>query len=80
MKADKATNKNPENMKIRDDSPEYQRKIGKITIQNRKGETITNSLTHFLRRKREARYAKEIKKLPKRGAILKGTNPHQTNI
>ena len=49
-------------MEIRDNSPEYQRKTGKITLQNRKEETITNSLTHFLRRKREMRYTKESKK------------------
>ena len=67
IKVDKATNKNPKNTEIKDDPPEFKRKIGKIMIQNKKGETIINSLTHFLRRKREARYTKEIKKLPKRG-------------
>ena len=77
VKVDKAINKNPENMEIKNDPPEFKRKTGKIMIQNRKGETITNSLTHFLRRKREARYTKEIKKLPKRGATLKDTKTCQ---
>ena len=74
VKADKATNKNPEELEIRNDFPEYQRKTGKITIQNKKGETITNLLTGFLREKREKKYTKELKKLPKRGATLKNTN------
>ena len=64
-------------MEVKDDPLEFKRKTGKITIQNRKGETITNALTHFLKRKREARYAKEIKKLPKRGATLRDTKTCQ---
>ena len=77
IKADKATNKNPEEMEIRNDFPEYQRKTEKIIIQNSKEETVTNSLTGFLKEKREKKYTKELKKLPRRGATLRDTNTCQ---
>ena len=67
VKVDKATNKNPENMEVKDNPPEFKRKTGKIMIQNRKGETITNSLTHFLRRKMKQDTQRRSKSYQKEG-------------
>ena len=80
VKADKATNKNPEYMEVKDDPPEFKRKTGKITIQNRKGRNH-NQLTNTLpeKKKRSKIHERDQKTAKKRGHT-KGHQDMPTHI
>ncbi len=78
VKADKATNSDPSELEIKEENLEDKRKTGKIIIQNQKGEAITSSLTHYIKKKKEKEYSREIRNLPKRGAHLRDKDTCQS--